>query len=201
MRVIFKTLSTVLLLVTTTMLTDAQAQQVIKAAKQDTVVVERVYSTGGFATIIIDRPIAAAAAIVTDVKAWPKINVGITKATHLEGDTLKKGAIFHETIASPIPGINDWTNTWLVEEYIPGQKFVMTGAENFAQAPIYTRLTYTFTELSATSTRYSRKIEVSLDAQFLKEARPQEIEALYRFLGSQYEMARHLKKYVEENSL
>lgn len=197
----FKALTSLILLFFALSFATVQAQQVFNTTAKDSLAAAGQYSTGGFATIVIDRPIAVAAAMVTDVQAWPKINIGVTKAIHLVGDTLKIGAVFQETIASPIPGIADWTNSWLVEEYIPGERFVISGAENFAKAPIYSRLTYTFEALSPNSTRYSRKIEVSLDASFLNEASSLETEALYRFLGSQYEMVRHLKKYVEANSL
>ena len=44
---------------------------------------------------------------------------------------------------------------------------------------------------------FTRTIDVAIDEHFMRSASKAEIEALYRFLGSQWEMAMHLKHYVE----
>lgn len=114
----------------------------------------------------------------------------------------KKGAKFKETIASPILGIPNWTKELTVEEYIPNKRFVISGVDTFAaKAPIFARLTYEFKEKTPNSTIYTRMTEVDLsDQQFIQHANKQEVESLYRFLGSQWEMANHLKKYVEQTN-
>lgn len=159
-----------------------------------------VYTTGGFAQVEIDRPVQKVFDMITNVNIWPQINIGVTKAITPEDIKLTKGVIFNETISSPIPGFADWTNEWLVEEYELGKKFVISGRDNFAKTPIYSRITYTFSKISETKTLFHRKIEVSLDDNFSENASRDEMEALYRFLGSQWEMAKHLKAYVENNS-
>jgi hypothetical protein len=157
------------------------------------------YPSSGSATVIIDRPIAEVFKTLTNVTQWPKINQGVTQAITPKIVDVKKGAKFKETIASPIPGIANWTKELTVEEYIPNRRFVISGVDTFApNAPIFARLTYEFKEKTANSTIYTRTTEVDLsDHQFIEHANKQEIESLYRFLGSQWEMANHLKHYVE----
>lgn len=159
-----------------------------------------IYTTGGFAQVEIGRPIQEVFDMITNVNTWPQINLGVTKAITPEDLQLAKGVVFKETISSPIPGFADWTNEWLVEVYESGKKFVISGRDNFAKTPIYSRITYTFSKISETKTLFHRKIEVSLDDNFAENSSRDEMEALYRFLGSQWEMAKHLKAYVENNS-
>lgn len=158
------------------------------------------YTSGGYAELIINQPVDVAFKLLTDVNSWPKINVGVTKAIEPENLKIKAGATFKESIASPIPGVNDWTNEWTVEEFIPNKKFVITGIDNFSKAPIHSKITYIFSAETASSTRFKRSIDVSIDQQFMQNASKQEIEALYRFLGSQWEMATHLKRYIESKN-
>lgn len=160
------------------------------------------YPSGGSATVIIERPIAEVFNTLTNVTAWPQINKGVTQAITPAKVDVKKGAKFKETIASPIPGIPNWTKELTVEEYIPNKLFVISGVDTFAaKAPIFARLKYEFIEKSKNSTLFKRSIEVDLsDKSFIKNATPQETESLYRFLGSQWEMANHLKNYAEEHA-
>jgi hypothetical protein len=160
------------------------------------------YPSGGYSTVIIHRPISEVFNTLTNVTEWPNINKGVTQAITPANVNVKKGAKFKETIASPIPGVPNWTKELTVEEYVPNKLFVISGVDTFAaKAPIFARLKYEFVENSKDSTIFTRSIEVDLsDNSFLKNANKQEVESLYRFLGSQSEMANHLKKYVEENS-
>lgn len=157
------------------------------------------YSSGGFASIVIDRPVSVVFGMLTNVNTWTKINLGVTASILPENVEVKKGTKFYETIASPVPGIENWTNEWLVDEFKADSLFVIKGRENFTKAPIYSRLTYSFTKLTETTTLFKRTIEVTIDDNSMKEMNAQEVEALYRFLGSQWEMTAHLKKYVEED--
>lgn len=156
------------------------------------------YSTRGEAIVIINRPVQDVFKLLTNVNIWPEINQGVTKAIAPQNIQVKKGISFKETIASPIPNIDDWTNEWHVETYIPNKKFVITGLETFAQVPIYSRISYEFKALAQNRTEFKRSIDVTLDEKFIKGAKPQEVEALYRFIGSQWEMSNHLKHYVEK---
>lgn len=158
------------------------------------------YSSGGFASIVIDRPVDVVFKMLTDVNTWPQINLGVTISIFPENIVLEKGTKFKETIASPIPGIENWTNEWNVEEIEANKIYIMSGRENFSKTPIYSRITYQFSKLEDNKTLFKRTIEVTLDDEFTQKATTQEIEALYRFLGSQWEMTTHLKKYVEANS-
>lgn len=158
------------------------------------------YSSGGFASIVIDRPADVVFKMLTDVNIWPQINLGVTMSITPENVVLEKGTKFNETIASPIPGIENWTNEWTVEDIETDKIYIMSGRENFSKAPIHSRITYQFTKLEDNKTLFKRTIEVTLDDKFTQNASPQEIEALYRFLGSQWEMTSRLKKYVEANS-
>lgn len=159
-----------------------------------------VYSTGGHAEVLIDRSVEQSFKILTDVNKWPDINVGVTQAVTPAKVMVKKGAVFNETIASPIPGIKSWTNQWTIAEYEPNKKFVITGIEQFASVPIYSKITYEFEKKGKNKTQFEREIEVSLDENFVKNAKIHEVEALYRFLGSQWEMTHHLKHYIEKNT-
>lgn len=160
------------------------------------------YPSSGSATIIIERPISEVFNTLTNVTEWPNINKGVTQAITPTKVDVKKGATFKETIASPIPGIENWTKELTVEEYIPNKLFVISGIDTFApNAPIFARLKYEFKENSKNSTLFKRTIEVDItNSHFIQKANKQEIESLYRFLGSQWEMANHLKKYTEENT-
>ena len=161
----------------------------------------RFYSTGGFARIVIDRPAQVAFYILTDVNRWPEINLGVTKEIDPAGLRIAKGVRFRETIASPAPGLEDWTNEWIVEDYDPQRKrFVISGRDNFAKTPVYVRITYTFAELGPASTLYKRKVEATIDERFMKEASKPEIAGLAAFLGSQWVMARHLKTFIQAHS-
>lgn len=151
-------------------------------AKKDTVLSQyRSYTTGGFAEIEINRSSWETFEIITAVTTWPEINLGITKKVVLKDPELVAGAVFEETISSPIPGFADWTNEWRIEEYEPGVKFVISGRDNFAKAPIYSRITYTFKDISKNKTLFRRQIEVTLDDSFNQKASREEMEALYRF--------------------
>lgn len=122
----------------------------------------------------------------------------MTKAVEPQNVKVKKGTIFNESITSPIPGIQDWTNQWHVIEYEKNKKFVIASIEQFAQVPIHSKITYEFDAIEAKSTEFERSIEVTLDEKFIQGASKAEVEALYRFLGSQWEMANHLKQYIEK---
>ena len=159
----------------------------------------RVYSTGGLATVVIARPVATCFATLTNPNLWPDINLGVTKAIAPPQVVARKGATFQESITSPTPGVADWTNEWLIEEYEPDRTFVISGRDNFSSTPICSRLTYLFAPIDAETTRFERRIDVTLDETFTRQASPQEVEALYRFLGAQWEMARHLKHYLESH--
>nr|WP_174505648.1 hypothetical protein [Acinetobacter sp. Marseille-Q1620] len=155
------------------------------------------YSTGGYAIVEINRPVSEVFNILTNVNIWPDINKGVTQKITPEIIQISKNTKFKETISSPIPGINDWTNEWNVDEFIPNRKFVISGLETFSSVPIYSRITYEFMEKTKSETTFKRTIEVSLDKKFIQGTTKQETEALYRFLGSQWEMANHLKNYIE----
>lgn len=155
------------------------------------------YSASGSAEVSINRPVNEVFNILTNVNTWPKINKGVTKAIAPEKVTVQKGTKFRESIASPIPGIQDWSNEWTVVEFERNKKFVISGIEEFVQVPIHSKITYEFDAKDHQTTEFERTIEVTLDEQFVKGAAPAEVEALYRFIGSQWEMANHLKHYVE----
>ncbi len=155
------------------------------------------YTTGGFASVEIKQPVATSFGILANVALWPQINQGVTKAISPANIKVKVGNTFKESIASPVPGVKDWTNEWTIEEYQANHKLVIAGIDNFSSVPIHSRITYEFSPKDAHTTLFKRRIEVSLDEHFLAHAQKSEIEALYRFLGSQSEMATHLKKYVE----
>lgn len=160
---------------------------------------EHVYSTGGFATVEMNKPVEHVFKILTNVNIWPEINKGVTQKIQPEHIQVKQGTVFKESILSPIPGIKGWTNEWVVKEYIPNKKFVISGLETFAQVPIHSKITYEFDQKSQHKTEFKRTIEVTLDQEFIQGATKQEVEALYRFVGSQWEMANHLKNYVESH--
>lgn len=155
------------------------------------------YSTGGYATVEIQKPVAHVFKSLTNVNIWPDINKGVTLRIQPENVKVQQGIKFKETIASPIPGIKNWTNEWHVLEYIPNKKFVIAGWETYAQVPIHSKISYEFAEKSQNTTEFNRTIEVTLDKKFIEGASKQEVEALYRFVGSQWEMAQHLKNYIE----
>ncbi|NHC04997.1 SRPBCC family protein [Acinetobacter sp. 187] len=159
--------------------------------------IELNYSTGAYASIEIKRPVAEVFKILTDVSSWPEINKGVTQKITPAVVNVSKNSKFKETISSPIPGIKDWTNEWTIEEFIPNRKFVISGLETFASVPIYSRITYEFKGTKKNETTFKRTIEVTLDKSFIEGTQKQEVEALYRFLGSQWEMANHLRNYVE----
>ena len=158
------------------------------------------YSTSGSAEVIIHRPVSEVFNILTNVNLWPKINVGATQAIEPKNIRVQKGTTFKEFISSPIPGIKDWSNEWHVIEFEKDKKFVIATIEQFAQVPIHSKITYEFDRINANNTEFERTIEVTLDDKFIQGATKQEVEALYRFIGSQWEMANHLKKYVEDQS-
>ena len=160
---------------------------------------QRVYSTGGFATVDIARPVAICFGTLTNPNLWPEINLGVTEAISPPDVVAQKGATFRESITSPTPGVADWSNEWLIEEFEPNRTFVISGRDNFSRAPIRSRLTYLFTAIDDATTRFERRIDVTLDEEFTSQAAPQEVEALYRRLGAQWEMARHLKAYLESH--
>lgn len=156
-----------------------------------------VFSTGGFAEVEIEKPLRLCFDTLTNVNLWPQINQGVTKEISPENVRLAVGSTFVETISNPTSGVKDWQNEWHIIEWIPYQKFVMVGIDHFAHVPIYTRLTYEFSEKNTRSIFFKRTIEVSLNENFKKEATQEEIEALYQFLGFQWEMAYYLKNYIE----
>ena len=166
-------------------------------AKASTQAKKLEYSASGSAQVSINRPVNQVFNILTNVNTWPKINQGVTKAIAPEKLTVQKGTKFRESIASPIPGIQDWSNEWTVVEFERNKKFVISGIEEFAQVPIHSKIIYEFDAKNHQTTEFERTIEVTLDEQFIKGAAPAEVEALYRFIGSQWEMANHLKHYVE----
>ena len=166
-------------------------------AKASTQAKKLEYSASGSAEVSINRPVNQVFNILTNVNTWPKINQGVTKAIAPEKLTVQKGTKFRESIASPIPGIQDWSNEWTVVEFERNKKFVISGIEEFAQVPLHSKITYEFDAKNNQTTEFERTIEVTLDEQFIKGAAPAEVEALYRFIGSQWEMANHLKHYVE----
>ncbi|MQW93394.1 hypothetical protein GHJ48_13525 [Acinetobacter sp. dk771] len=168
-----------------------------KLVNQSKESIELNYSTGAYATIEIKRPVAEVFKILTDISSWPEINKGVTQKITPAVVNISKNSKFKETISSPIPGIKDWTNEWTIEEFIPNRKFVISGLETFASVPIYSRITYEFKGTTKNETTFKRTIEVTLDKNFIQGTQKQEIEALYRFLGSQWEMANHLRNYVE----
>ena len=166
-------------------------------AKASTQAKKLEYSASGSAQVSISRLVYQEFNILTNVNTWPKINQGVTKAIAPEKLTVQKGTKFRESIASPIPGIQDWSNEWTVVEFERNKKFVISGIEEFAQVPLHSKITYEFDAKNHQTTEFERTIEVTLDEQFMKGAAPAEVEALYRFIGSQWEMANHLKHYVE----
>lgn len=158
------------------------------------------FTSGGFSSAVINRPVNVVFEMLTNVNTWPTINLGVTKAILPENLKVEKGAKFNETIASPIPGIDDWTNEWTIAEYELDKAFAITGQDNFTKEPIHSYITYKFAALNDSTTLFKRTIKVTLNQEFAEKSSSQELEALYRFLGSQWEMATHLKKYVETNS-
>ena len=130
------------------------------------------YSSGGFASIVIDRPADVVFKMLTDVNIWPQINLGVTMSITPENVVLEKGTKFNETIASPIPGIENWTTEWTVEEIETDKIYIMSGRENFSKAPIHSRITYQFTKLEDNKTLFKRTIEVTLDDKFTQNASP-----------------------------
>ena len=159
-----------------------------------------VFTTGGFAEIVIDRPVAQCFEILTNVNGWPDINKGVTLAIEPAHIKLKKGVIFHESIASPVPGVPNWKNDWTVQEFVPGKRFVIMGRDNFSKTPMHSRITYVFAAKTAKTTTFRRTIEVDMSDEFRAQASKSEVEALAQFLGSQWDMAQHLKKYVESTA-
>ena len=155
------------------------------------------YTSGGYASVIINKPVDFCFNTLTNVKLWPEINAGVTRAITPENVVLEKGAKFTESITSPDPRLNSWQNEWTVEEFEPGKSFVIAGRDNFSKEEIHTRITYMFSGLSPASTLFKRTTEVTVDSVFVANADKIETEGLYRFLGSQWEMAMHLKKFVE----
>ena len=159
------------------------------------------YSASGSAEVTIQRPIAEVFNTLTDVNQWPKINHGVTQAIQPQQIKVQEGSVFKESIASPIPGIENWTNEWHVIEFEKNKKFVIAGVEQFAQVPIHSKITYEFERIDTKTTEFERTIEVILDEKFIQGSTKGEVEALYRFLGSQWEMANHLKHYIETQTL
>ena len=159
------------------------------------------YSASGSAEVTIQRPIAEVFNTLTDVNQWPKINHGVTQAIQPQQIKVQEGSVFKESIASPIPGIKDWSNEWRVIKYEKNKKFVIAGIEEFAQVPIHSKITYEFDQIDSKTTEFERTIEVTLDEKFIQSATKGEVEALYRFIGSQWEMANHLKRYIETQAL
>ena len=159
------------------------------------------YSASGSAEVKIQRPVDEVFRILTDVNQWPKINQGVTQAIEPKNLKVGKNTIFKESIASPIPGIENWTNEWHVIEFEKNKKFVIAGVEQFAQVPIHSKITYEFERIDTKTTEFERTIEVILDEKFIQGSTKGEVEALYRFLGSQWEMANHLKHYIETQTL
>ena len=74
------------------------------------------YSASGSAEVTIQRPIAEVFNTLTDVNQWPKINHGVTQAIQPQQIKVQEGSVFKESIASPIPGIKDWSNEWRVNK-------------------------------------------------------------------------------------
>lgn len=159
------------------------------------------YSASGSAEVKIQRPVDEVFRILTDINQWPKINQGVTQAIEPKNLKVGKNTIFKESIASPIAGIENWTNEWHVVEFEKNKKFVIAGVEQFAQVPIHSKITYEFERIDAKTTEFERTIEVTLDQNFIQGSTKAEVEALYRFLGSQWEMANHLKHYIENQAL
>ena len=159
------------------------------------------YSASGSAEVTIQRPIAEVFNTLTDVNQWPKINQGVTQAIEPKNLKVGKNTIFKESIASPIPGIENWTNEWHVIEFEKNKKFVIAGVEQFAQVPIHSKITYEFERIDTKTTEFERTIEVTLEEKFIQGSTKGEVEALYHFLGSQWEMANHLKHYIETQTL
>ena len=155
------------------------------------------YTASGSASVDIQRPADAAFRMLTNASQWPDINRGVTKAVTPAQVKLAPGVRFRESIASPVPGVKDWTNEWLVESFEPGKRFVISGLDNFSSTPIHSRITYQFAAQGPQATTFTRTIDVAIDEHFMRSASKAEIEALFRFLGSQWEMAMHLKRYVE----
>ncbi|WP_173910635.1 SRPBCC family protein [Acinetobacter sp. Marseille-Q1618] len=189
--------ATVLLGVLISGATQAKPVENAQPAEQATKSAALNYSTGGYAVVEIQRPVSEVFKTLTNVNNWPEINKGVTQKIAPENVQVAKNTKFKETISSLTPGIKDWTNEWNVETYIPNKKFVISGLETFASVPIHSRITYEFSEKSKNVTTFKRSIDVTLDTKFMQGATKQEIEALYMFLGSQWAMADHLKKYVE----
>lgn len=161
------------------------------------------YTTGGWAKTVIDRPPQAVFDTLTDVPNWPNINKGVTISVTPKDAKVEVGAQFTETIQAPVEGMGRWSNTWTVQELVQGKKFVMTAMDNFSSIPIPSRLTYTFTAVEGSNgskTTFFRSIDTAPTQEFWDKAKPEEKEALYRFQGSQSEMAAHLKQYVEQNT-
>lgn len=158
------------------------------------------YTTGGFAVVEIDRPVHVVFDTLTAVSNWPEINKGVTISIQPPDVDAVPGAKFKETIQAPVEGMDRWTNEWEVMEVDPGRKFVIVALDHFASVPIPSQLTYTFEPISESRTRFRRSIETAPSAEFWDKVKPHEKEALFRFQGSQVEMAAHLKKYVEENT-
>ena len=159
------------------------------------------YSASGSAEVKIQRPVDEVFRILTDVNQWPKINQGVTQAIEPKNLKVGKNTIFKESIASPIPGIENWTNEWHVIEFEKNKKFVIAGVEQFAQVPIHSKITYEFERIDTKTTEFERTIEVTLEEKFIQGSTKGEVEALYHFLGSQWEMANHLKLYIETQTL
>ena len=159
------------------------------------------YSASGSAEVKIQRPVDEVFRILTDVNQWPKINQGVTQAIEPKNLKVGKNTIFKESIASPIPGIENWTNEWHVIEFEKNKKFVVAGVEQFAQVPIHSKITYEFERIDTKTTEFERTIEVTLEEKFIQGSTKGEVEALYHFLGSQWEMANHLKHYIETQTL
>lgn len=159
------------------------------------------YSASGSAEVKIQRPVEEVFQILTDVNQWPKINQGVTQAIEPKNIKVGKNTVFKESIASPISGIKNWTNEWRVIEYEKNKKFVIAGIEEFAQIPIHSKITYEFDQIDSKTTEFERTIEVTLDEKFIQGSTKVEVEALYRFIGSQWEMANHLKHYIEAQAL
>lgn len=154
-------------------------------------------TAGGYARVLIDKPVQTSFALLTDVGRWPQINPGLTQAVTPEGIALDVGARFYESRHSPVAGIEDWINEWQVEQYVPNHSLVISSDDNFSRLPVHSRITYTFTAQGPGSTLLERSVELSLDLATLEGAGKAETEALYRTLGGQWETAARLKHYVE----
>ena len=180
-----------------TFMSSATFAESLDKAKASTQAKKLEYSASGSAEVTINRPVNEVFNILTNINTWPQINKGVTQAITPNKLNVRLGTKFTESIASPIPGIKDWSNEWTVDEFKQNKKFVISGIEEFAQVPIHSKITYEFDAKDHQTTEFERTIEVTLDEQFVKGATPAEVEALYRFIGSQWEMANHLKHYVE----